>query len=48
MPTELYTISGIDLTRIDGVNVLVAQTLIAEVGLGLCPDNITEAAADGS
>jgi len=32
---ELYAISGVDLTRIDGINVLVAQTLIAEVGLDM-------------
>jgi transposase len=29
---ELYRISGVDLTAIDGMNVLTAQTLIAEVG----------------
>lgn len=32
---ELYGVSGVDLTRIDGINVLVAQTLIAEVGLDM-------------
>ena len=31
----LYAASGVDLTRIDGINVLVAQTLIAEVGLDM-------------
>jgi transposase len=29
---ELYRISGVDLTRIDGINVLTAQTLLAEIG----------------
>jgi hypothetical protein len=33
--SELYRISGVDLTRIDSVNVLVAQTVIAEVGLDM-------------
>src|SRR5215467_12883063 len=28
---ELYRISGTDLTRIDGINVMTAQTIIAEV-----------------
>jgi transposase len=32
---ELYRISGTDLTRIDGIDVMVAQTLIAEVGLDM-------------
>jgi transposase len=32
---ELYRISGVDLTRIDGINVLVAQTVISEVGLDM-------------
>jgi len=32
---ELYRISGVDLTRIDGINVLVAQTMISEVGLDM-------------
>jgi transposase len=32
---QLYRISGVDLTRIDGINVLTAQTLIAEVGLDM-------------
>jgi transposase len=32
---ELYRISGIDLTRIDGINVMIAQTIIAEVGLDM-------------
>lgn len=30
--SELYRISGADLTRIDGVNVLTAQTVLAEIG----------------
>jgi transposase len=29
---ELYRISGVDLTGIDGINVLTAQTVLAEVG----------------
>ena len=33
--TQLYRISGVDLTRIDGIEVLTAQTLIAEIGLDL-------------
>src|SRR5207245_1703932 len=33
--SELYRISGIDLTRIDGINVMTAQTIIAEVGLDM-------------
>src|SRR5207248_3288115 len=32
---ELHRISGVDLTRIDGVDVGVAQTLISEVGLDM-------------
>jgi len=32
---ELYRISGSDLTRIDGINVMVAQTIVAEVGLDM-------------
>jgi transposase len=32
---ELYRISGIDLTRIDGINVMIAQTIFAEVGLDM-------------
>ena len=30
---ELCRVSGVDLTRIDGIHVLVAQTVISEVGL---------------
>jgi transposase len=33
--TQLYRLSGVDLTRIDGIEVLTAQTLIAEVGLDM-------------
>ena len=32
---ELHRISGIDLTRIDGINVMIAQTIVAEVGLDM-------------
>jgi transposase len=32
---ELFRASGVDLTAIDGINVLTAQTLIAEVGLDM-------------
>jgi len=32
---ELYRVSGIDLTRIDGINVMIAQTIVAEVGLDM-------------
>jgi hypothetical protein len=31
----LYQISGVDLTQIDGIDVLIAQTLISEVGLDM-------------
>lgn len=33
--SELFRISGVDLTRIDGVNVMVAQTVLSEVGLDM-------------
>jgi transposase len=33
--SELYRISGLDLTRIDGINVMMAQTIVAEVGLDM-------------
>ena len=33
--SELDRISGVDLTRIDSINVLVAQTVISEVGLDM-------------
>jgi transposase len=32
---ELQRITGVDLTRIDGIEVMVAQTLISEVGLDM-------------
>jgi transposase len=32
---ELYRISGTDLTRIDGIHVMIAQTIVAEVGLDM-------------
>jgi len=32
---ELQRISGVDLTRIDGIDVMVAQTVISEVGLDM-------------
>jgi transposase len=32
---ELHRISGVDLTRIDGIDVGVAQTLISEVGVDM-------------
>lgn len=33
--TELYRITGVDWTRVDGIDVQVAQTVIAEVGVDL-------------
>ena len=33
--SELYRISGVDLTRINSIHVLVAQTVISEVGLDM-------------
>lgn len=33
--SELSRISGVDLTRIDGIDVMVAQTIISEVGLDM-------------
>jgi transposase len=32
---ELYRISGTDLTQIDGINIMNAQTIIAEVGIDM-------------
>jgi transposase len=32
---ELQRISGVDLTRIDGIDVMVAQTILSEVGLDM-------------
>jgi hypothetical protein len=34
---ELQRITGVDLTRIDGVDVMVAQTVVSEVGLDMSP-----------
>jgi hypothetical protein len=34
---ELHRITGVDLTRIDGIDVVIAQTLISEVGIDLRP-----------
>lgn len=33
--SELYRITGVDLTRIDGINVLTAQTVVSEIGLDM-------------
>ena len=33
--SELRRISGVDLTRIDGIDVMVAQTILSEVGLDM-------------
>lgn len=33
--SELQRITGVDLTRIDGIDVMVAQTLLSEVGLDM-------------
>jgi transposase len=33
--SELYRIAGVDLTRIDGVDVMVAQTIVSEIGLDM-------------
>jgi hypothetical protein len=33
--TELYRVTGVDWTRVDGIDVQVAQTVIAEVGTDL-------------
>ncbi len=32
---ELQRVAGVDLTRIDGIDVMVAQTILAEVGLDM-------------
>jgi transposase len=34
---ELYRISGVDLTQIDGISALTAQTIISECGLDMSP-----------
>jgi transposase len=33
LSSELQRVTGVDLTRIDGIDVMVAQTLLSEVGL---------------
>jgi Transposase IS116/IS110/IS902 family. len=35
LTSELHRITGVDLSRIDGVNAIVAQTIISEVGLDM-------------
>lgn len=35
LSSELKRITGVDLTRIDGIDVMVAQTLLSEVGLDM-------------
>jgi transposase len=35
LAAELQRVTGVDLTRIDGVDVMVAQTLVSEVGLDM-------------
>src|SRR5207245_6646126 len=35
LSSELQRVTGVDLTRIDGIDVMVAQTLISEVGLDM-------------
>lgn len=35
LSSELHRITGVDLTRIDGINVLTAQTIISEIGLDM-------------
>ena len=35
LPAKLQRVSGVDLTRIDGVDVMVVQTVISEVGLDM-------------
>jgi transposase len=37
LAVELERITGVDLTRIDGIDVMVAQTVISEVGLDMSP-----------
>lgn len=34
---ELHRITGVDLTRIDGIDVVIAQTIISEVGIDMRP-----------
>jgi transposase len=35
LSSELQRVTGVDLTRIDGIDVMVAQTLVSEVGLDM-------------
>lgn len=35
LSSELHRITGVDLTRIDGINVVTAQTIISEIGLDM-------------
>jgi len=35
LSSELQRISGVDLTRIDGIDVMIAQTILSEVGLDM-------------
>jgi len=35
LSSELQRVAGVDLTRIDGIDVMVAQTLLSEVGLDM-------------
>jgi transposase len=35
LSSELQRVTGVDLTRIDGIDVMVAQTLLSEVGLDM-------------
>ena len=35
LASELQCVTGVDLTRIDGIDVMVAQTLVSEVGLDM-------------
>jgi transposase len=37
LPAELKRISGVDLTSIDGIDVMTAQTIVAELGTDLSP-----------
>ncbi len=37
LQSHLHRITGVDLTRIDGLNVLTIQTIISEVGLDMSP-----------
>jgi hypothetical protein len=35
--THLYRLTGVDLTRIDGINALIALKVVAETGLDMMP-----------